>query len=80
MRELPKNNTGFFILMIGDMPNEDEGSTFDIDWAVDKKGNKVNLPGIDFIKVYTGVRQNCGWLGEVSTEVCGVEDLHLLVK
>lgn len=62
------------------VPNEDEGSTFDIDWAVDKKGNKVNLPGVDFIKVYTGVRQNCGWLGEVSTEVCGVEDLHLLVK
>ena len=21
------------------VPNEDEGSTFDIDWAVDKKGN-----------------------------------------
>lgn len=62
------------------VPNEDEGSTFDIGWAVDKKGNKVNLPGVDFIKVYTGVRQNCGWLGEVSTEVCGIEDLHLLVK
>ena len=58
-------------------PNKHEGSTIDIDWAVDKNGNKANLPGIDFIKVYTGLNQEAGWLGETSTEVGGAIDLHL---
>ncbi len=57
-------------------PNNDEASNIDIDWAVDKNGNKVKLPGIDFIKVYTGINQEAGWLGEVSTEVMGAYDLH----
>ena len=60
------------------VPNDQEGATFDIAWAVDKNGNKVNLPGVDYIKIYTGINQACGWLGENSTEVCGVEDLHLM--
>lgn len=58
--------------------NTDEDSNFDIDWAVDAKGNPVHLPGVDFIKIYTGVNQYCGWLGETSTEVEGINDLHLL--
>lgn len=49
---------------------------FSIDWAVDADGNPVRLAGIDFIKVYTAVSQQCGWLGESSTEICGGEDLH----
>ncbi len=57
--------------------NMDE-SAIDIDWAVNSKGQKVNLPGVDFIKIYTGVNQENGWLGECSTEITGVEDLHLL--
>lgn len=60
--------------------NTEDGSTFDIGWAVDKSGNKVDLPGADFIKVYTGIHQDCGMIGETSTEVCGMEDLHLLNK
>lgn len=60
--------------------NTEEGSTFDIDWATDADGKSVSLPGIDFIKIYTGVLQTCGALGDTSTEVCGVEDLHLLKK
>lgn len=60
--------------------NTEEGCTFDIDWAVNKDGKKVNLPGVDYIKIYTGVNQVCGWLGEVSTEVSGIEDLHLIEK
>lgn len=51
--------------------------SFDIDWAVDKKGNKVRLPGVDFIRVYTGVNQYCGWLGETSTEIYGAKSLHV---
>ncbi|MCV9929736.1 cell surface protein [Flavobacterium sp. LS1R49] len=58
-------------------PNNDEGSNIDISWAVDKNGNYVKLPGIDFIKVYTGINQEAGWLGEVSTEVAGAYDLYL---
>ncbi len=61
-------------------PNNDDESAIDIAWAVDKNGNKVDLPGIDFVKVYTGVNQECGWLGEVSTEIAGAEDLHYTRK
>ena len=57
--------------------NRDNGSTFDIDWAVDKDGNKANLPGIHFVKVYTGVDQENGWIGENSTEVARGTDLHV---
>lgn len=56
--------------------NHAEGSTFDIDWAVDKHGSKVSLRRIDFIKVYTGVQQVCGWLGDTSTEITGIVDLN----
>lgn len=58
-------------------PNNDPRSGCDISWAVDEDGNLVNLPGIHFVKVYTGVNQYCGWLGETSTEIMGAEDLHL---
>ena len=58
-------------------PNENIRSNFDIGWAIDEQGNKVDLPGIHFVKVYTGVNQYCGWLGETSTEIMGAEDLHI---
>ena len=58
-------------------PNDAAKAAIDIDWAVDKNGNPANLPGVDFIKIYTGVNQENGWLGENSTEVCGVTDLNL---
>ena len=58
-------------------PNDNDRSNFDISWAVDSLGNAVQLPGIHFVKVYTGVNQYCGWLGETSTEIMGAEDLHL---
>ena len=53
-------------------------SSIDIDWAVDSNGNKVHLKGIDFIKIYTGVNQENGEIGESSTEIKGIEDLHIL--
>ena len=58
--------------------NTSDGSTIDIDWAMTSDGRKVHLPGIDFIKIYSGVNQENGWIGECSTEVTGVEDLHIL--
>lgn len=58
-------------------PNDAAEAGIDIDWAVDKNGKPANLPGVDFIKIYTGVNQENGWLEENSTEVCGVTDLNL---
>lgn len=62
---------------VDNYPNAHDNSGIDIDWAIDKNGNKVVLPGIDFVKVYNGVDQENGWLGEASTEVSRGEDLHL---
>ena len=59
-------------------PNDSESlNSFDISWAVDFSGLPVYLPGVDFIRVYTGVNQYCGWIGETSTEICRAQDLHI---
>lgn len=63
---------------VDNYPNPHNNSGIDIDWAIDKNGKKANLPGIDFVKVYNGIDQENGWLGEASTEVGRGEDLHLL--
>lgn len=62
------------------VPNNDARAQFDIDWAIDTNGKKVHLSGIDFVKIYTGVNQFNGRIGESSTEVSGVIDLHLAGK
>ena len=62
-------------------PNKDADlNSFDIDWAVDKEGNPVHLPGVDFIRVYTGLNQYCGRIGETSTEITNARDLHIQDK
>lgn len=53
----------------------DENS-FDISWAIDKDGNHVKLQKIHFIRVYTALNQQCGWMGETSTEIFMGMDLH----
>ena len=58
-------------------PKNETKSSFDIDWAVDKKGNKVNLPGIDFVKVQTGAMQLVGNYGVSGTIINSAIDLHL---
>lgn len=58
-------------------PNDKAESAIDIDWAVDANGKPANLKGVDFIRIYTGVNQENGWIGENSTEFCGIIDLHL---
>lgn len=55
---------------------DDEGCSFDLDWAVDAARKPVSLDHIDFVKVYTAENQQCGWLGETSTEIRGARDLH----
>lgn len=61
-------------------PNNSEKTAIDISWAVDQEGKSVLLPGIDFIRVHSAINQEAGNLGEVSTEVTGANDLHLLKK
>lgn len=58
-------------------PNNDNASKLDLQWAVDAQGRPANLPGIHFVKVQSAVMQNCGWVGETSTEVAGALDLHM---
>ena len=50
----------------------------DISDAIDSDGNPVNLEFINFIKIQTGVLQVCGQMNEVSSEIAGAADLHLL--
>lgn len=58
-------------------PEGDDRTGMKIDWAVDKNGKPVKLAGINFVRVHTAILANAGWLGEVSTEVTGIEDLNL---
>lgn len=57
-------------------PNSTEMSKFKIDWAVDATGNRVHLDEIDFVRIYSAVNQSAGVMGEISTEVMTVENLH----
>lgn len=55
----------------------------DIDWAVDKNGNKVNLPGINFIKVVNCVSEPmglCHQQSSMATRFSGAVDLQILKK
>ena len=53
-------------------------NTFDLDWAVDAEGNPVKLDHADYIRIQTGLNQHCGWIGETSTEVTAMVNLHLI--
>lgn len=60
------------------LPNDPlEGISLDLDQAVDSAGRPARLPGADFVRVYTGVLQQCGWIGETSTEITRAADLNL---
>ena len=51
--------------------------SFDIEWAVTNDGKPIHLPCVDFVRVYTGVFQQCGWTGEISTEISHARDLNV---
>lgn len=50
---------------------------FKISHAVTFDGKEANLKYIDFIKIQVAVNQQCGWIGEVSTEVFDVKDFNM---
>lgn len=45
------------------------GDPIDISWAVDENGKPVSLTAIRYVRVYTGVQQMNGIMGESSTEI-----------
>ncbi|NMA74210.1 MAG: YncE family protein [Bacteroidales bacterium] len=57
-------------------PNRSDLSNFKIEWAVNENGEPVHLDEIDFIRIYTAVNQSAESIGEVSTEIETVENLH----
>ena len=50
---------------------------FKISNAIDFECEPINLDHIDFVKVQCGVQAKSGWLGELSTEVCGLYDYNM---
>ena len=58
-------------------PNSATAAELNIDWAVTAQGQPANLTGIHFVKVQSGTHQQCGWIGEISTEISGATDLHM---
>ena len=50
---------------------------FKIANAVTFDGKNADLKYIDFVKIQVAVNQQCGWIGEVSTEVFGVKDFNM---
>ena len=60
-----------------DFNSENKANLFRISNVIDFEGNHVNLSHIDFVKVQCAVNSKSGWLGELSTEVCGFYDYSL---
>ena len=78
--ELWKYDWGYVDNMGSDVVKATSGGQrngFKIANAMYANQTAVNLKYIDFIKVQTGVNAKAGWLGEVSTEVFGFEDLNM---
>ena len=60
-----------------DMLGSKDTNHFKISDAVRYDGSPANLKYIDFIKVQNAINGSSGWLGEISTEVCGIFDNNL---
>ena len=78
--KLPQNWIGMQLRYgyVDNYPNSnEEGNSFNIDWAVDENRQPVELDAINYIRVYTATNQSAGWTGESSTEIAGAKDLHI---
>ena len=53
----------------------DAVNSLDISNAVDCTGESVELGFIDFVKIQCAVQSKSGWVGEISTEVCGISEI-----
>lgn len=53
-------------------------NVFDINNAIYPDGTPAELKHVDFVKVQVGVNGDAGWLGELSTEVLGFRDMHII--
>lgn len=51
---------------------EYNGDGMDLDWAVDKDGNGVQIDRAKYIKIYTAALEDNGIMGETSSEVAGI--------
>ena len=60
-----------------DFTTKDKSNKFDISNAIDANGTKVELDYINFVKVQSAINYTAGALGEISTEVMGIEDENL---
>lgn len=60
-----------------DFLTDDKSNRFNIDNAVDCENKAIALSHIDFVKVQCAINAKSGWLGELSTEVCGIYDINL---
>ncbi|MBD5248879.1 MAG: hypothetical protein HDS58_02175 [Barnesiella sp.] len=56
-------------------PNSDDRSILDPANAVDEEGRSVTINTFNYIRITSSVLQNCGPLGEASTEVGGIKIL-----
>ncbi|MCM1471561.1 MAG: cell surface protein [Bacteroides sp.] len=56
---------------------EGQRNGFHISNAMMPDGTPIELQYVDFIKVQTGINSKAGWLGEVSTEIAGFQDLSI---
>lgn len=60
-----------------DFNSSDKANLLKISNAIDFECRPIHLEYIDFVKVQVGVNAKSGWLGELSTEVCGFYDCNL---
>ncbi|MBQ9751363.1 MAG: hypothetical protein IJV81_00845 [Paludibacteraceae bacterium] len=45
---------------------------FDLAWAVDANGQPANIDTVRYVRIYTALNQDGGWLGELSSEILSV--------
>ncbi len=65
--------TPFAYGYVDNMPNKSDACLIDLDWAHDSMGNPIVLNEVLYLRITTAVHQTCGILGEVSTEVSGIQ-------